>query len=184
MYQYQLAFLVIFSVSSVYASDIQHFADIPHGVTTTEAIAVVRSAASSRKWTVIKPENDTNKLRIKIEHRGYRAVLDLTFSRNMITYIDSTTYGNIDEDDESVEWVRKRVPRNWLINLKKDTKNYFVLNEINRNSSDLEAREITKRTLQADNLEEKLKGLKNLYNKGLITQEEYNLKKKDLLSGY
>lgn len=184
-----IALLFFLSIGVSHADDAKHFADIPKNITTEEAIHVVVYVAEHYKWTALRPKNEINKLRINLDHRGYRAVLDFTFTGNEITYLDSTKIPTEIDDEFDARygeevWVASNVPPNWLANLqrgtkkqmknlKRDTREHIVIDEIKNI-----------RTETADSIEKKLEGLNNLRKKGLITQKEYNLKKKDILSRY
>lgn len=164
--------LFIFNICVASAAEKIFFTKLPSSNTTADAIAAISKAAVKRKWAVHNYENSI--LRVELNHRGYKAILDFTFSEGEILYSDSTTYFNNGSDDFFEEgWVAKPVPKNWLLNLKSDVNAFFVENSMN----------IKEQTSQ-ENVGKKLETLKTLYDKKLITETEYELKKKEILSQY
>lgn len=169
--------LTIINISAAHASENIFFSSIPSYVTTDEAITAVTQAALKRRWTTHELEN--NKLRIELDHRGYKAVLNFSFSEKEIHYSDSTTYFNdifVDEDEDSKgEWEASPAPGNWVKNLKNDVNGYFAISKRNRS---------VKESFSHENAEKKLESLKILYDKKLITEAEYTLKKEEIMSRY
>lgn len=168
--------LTIINISAAHASENIFFSSIPSYVTTDEAITAVTQAALKRRWTTHEFEN--NELRIELEHRGYKAVLKFSFSEKEIHYSDSTTYFNdifVDEDEDSEGvWEASPAPGNWVKNLKNDVNSYFAISKRNRSVKEFSHEDAVK----------KLENLKVLYDKELITEAEYKLKKKEIMSGY
>lgn len=175
-----LALFFALNISVVHAKENIFFKKIPPYITTSDAIIAVSKAAISRKWTVYEFEN--KRLRIELNHRGYKAKLEFFFSDNEIYYSDLTTYYSYnDDEDEFLDsfaedtWIAEPAPENWIRNLQNDTGTYFLYRKTNTES---------KEKLTYENIALKLKGLKSLYNDKLITESEYKLKKKELMSRY
>lgn len=169
-----LTILTILNISVTHASEDIFFSPIPSNVTSNGAMTSVMQAAIKRQWTPHQLEN--NKLKIELDHRGYKAILIFSFSDKGIYYSDHTTYFSdalIDEDEEGI-WEAASAPGNWIGNLKIDTNNYFAVN----------AGRATSETFSHDNVEMKLQSLKALYDKKLITESEYNSKRKKVMSSY
>lgn len=178
--------LFMLSISATHANGEIHFSGIPANITTVEAITAVGYAAQKRKWTVSNLDN--GKLRVNLNHNDYKAVLDFSFSERDIYYSDFTTYidQDVNEDEDSLEaWEAKAVPRNWLANLKRDVDGFFlILKNIKHNRGSHSLKNNHKETLSYENVEIKLDGLKKLYDKRLIAESEYKLKKKEIMSRY
>ena len=178
------ALLLFLSSSTTHADEILNFLDVPNNISTKEAIEVVAYISEHYKWTVQRQGN--NKLRVSIDHRGYKARLDFSFSDKNITYKDSTTYEQTDFDpfdtsNSSIVILKKPTPLSWMKNLrrgtkkrmawlKRDNRQHIIIDNIKDNSP--------------DSLESKLVGLKTVYAKGLITEKEYKIKKNEILSEY
>lgn len=172
--------LTILNISSAHANEKVFFSIIPSYALTEDAISAVSAAAIKRKWTVNGFKN--NKLRIQLEHRGYKAVLDFYFSENEIHYSDLTTYEydeDIDDDsfgdDAASVWKASPAPDRWIQNLKNDTNSYFMISRRDRS---------VQKSFSHENVEQKLEHLKTLYDKKLITETEYEFKKKEVMSTY
>lgn len=166
--------LFILNVCVASAAENIYFAKIPPNINTADAISAVSKAALKRKWTVHNFEN--NILRVELNHRDYKALLNFTFPDGDIMYSDSTTYFNNGKDDFYEEgWVVRPVPKNWLFNLQSDVAAFFA---VSQNSINI------KKELSQENVGEKLEELKVLYDKKLITEADYELKKKEILSRY
>ena len=177
--------LFIFNVGIAHANEEIFFSIIPSYAITEDAINAVSAAALKRKWTVNGYEN--SKLRIQLDHRDYKAVLDFSFSENEIYYTDLTTYlddRGYDEDPfgDKVDdkYVVKPAPARWIQNLKNDVNDHFNNSVYARSRKDASVKESTSH----ESIESKLESLKVLYDKKLITEEEYTLKKKELMSNY
>lgn len=170
-----ITLLLILNISAAHSEESILFSQIPAYVTTDQAIASVKTAALKRRWS-IDGEGD-NELRIKLDHRGYKARLKFYFTESEIHYSDSTTYydESMGEDafgDEQGAWEASPAPARWITNLKNDM-NVFLVNNVSG-----------KKSLSNKQIENKLKSLKNMYDNKLITEEEYQLKKKEILSRY
>ena len=192
--------LFFLSISFAHAGKVdKYFMEIPKHIAIEEAYEVVADIAEHYKWTVLRSKSDNNSLRIKLDHRGYRAALIFYFSDLKITYSDSTKIiTEIDDEFDSrygsEVWVDHKVPPGWLKNLKRgikkrmgrlrrDNRQHIVIDEIKNSSvSGVKLKTPNKTSLTIDDVQTKLEGLKNLRDKGLITQEEYDQKKKDILS--
>lgn len=170
-----LSFFLFQDIAS--AAETLLFIEIPKYVSAGEAITDIRHAAVNRKWTIIDAKSD--KLKISLDHRGYQAVLEFFVSKGNIGYIDSSKYYTI-----SKNWVNEPVPDNWIDNLKKDTNNYFHRRFLNKNKNSNAQQKDCVTTATLENVEKRLKGLKTLYGKGLITEKEYKNKKKEILTKY
>lgn len=131
-----LILFFILNINITQASENIFFKEIPSYSTRVNAIMAVNKAALSRKWTAHEFEN--NKLRIELNHKGYKAVLEFYFSEKEILYSDLTTY-YVEAFDEFSEgaWVEKQTPEHWIANLKKDTGIYFLKNQ---SSTELKAK--------------------------------------------
>ena len=169
--------LLFISVNIANAAERIFFTTIPSYVTTEQAIASLQAAAMQRKWTVVKKEKNT--LRMKLDHRGYKAVLEFYVSENGIYYSDFTTYYEEGEDDfggvTEGEWVASAAPQRWIGYLKNDVNAYFPAIGVDTSVKEAESHE---------DIEKKLEGLKSLYEKQLITEEEYQSKRKEIISTY
>lgn len=177
--------LLIFNVGIAHANEEIFFSIIPSYAITEDAINAVSAAALKRKWTVDGIQN--SKLRIKLDHRGYKAVLDFSFSDNEIFYTDLTTYldKRASDDDpfgDQVDdiYVDKPAPDRWIQNLKNDVNEHFNNSVYARSRKDTSVKESSSH----ESIENKLESLKLLYDKELITEEEYKTKKKELMSNY
>lgn len=169
-----LTLLFILNISAAHAEENIFFSQIPEYISTDQAIDAVKAAALRKRWSVHEMED--NKLPITLDHRGYKAVFKFSFSARNIHYSDHTTYYNagFEEDsfgDEQGKWEKTPAPANWVANLKRETSAYF-----NR----LPAKELS----SSEDVEKKLETLKKLYDKKLITEAEYESKKKDIMSRY
>jgi hypothetical protein len=177
--------LTILNISAAHANEKVFFSIIPSYAITEDAVSAVSAAATQRKWTINGFKN--NKLRIELEHRGYKAVLDFYFSENEIHYSDLTTYEydeGIDDDpfgdDTASVWKASPAPDRWIQNLKNDVNIHFNNSVYARNRRDASRKE----SFSHENIENKLESLKTLYDKKLITETEYKLKKKEIMSNY
>lgn len=179
-----ITLLTLLSVNVAHAGEKMFFSIIPTYAITADAVSAVTAAATKRQWTVNQFKDDT--LRIELEHRGYKAILDFYFTKNEIHYSDLTTYEEDDMDDDPFNtdnastWTPSPAPSHWIQNLKNDVNIHFN-NSVyarNRNNSS------TKESLSHKEIEKKLISLKSLYDKKLITEEEYKLEKKEIMSNY
>ena len=61
-------------------------------------------------------------MQVKLDHRGFKAVLDFSITDEGIYYSDSTMHYEENEDDpfSEGEWVKSRVPDRWLRYLQND----------------------------------------------------------------
>lgn len=169
-----ITILFVLSVNVAFASESIPFMKIPPGVTTAQAVTAISNAAALRRWTAEGLEN--NQVRIKLNHRGYKAVLDFSFTEHEIYYSDSTTtYQKEDIDSDDGKWVKSPAPQNWVLNLKRDVSKYFSMIKINNSS---------KKAPASETIESKLEKLKDLYDKKLINESEYEAKKKEIMSSY
>jgi len=169
-----VSLLLIVNLSIAYASEEIFFTNKPANVTMAQAVSAVEKAAKRRKWTPTRLAD--NRLEVKLEHHGYRNWLIFSFSDGGIYYTDLTTYDEADDhDDTDDHWVKKAAPRRWVKNLKKDADGY--LRKYARNAP-------TKQESSTEVIEAKLKSLKKMYDEKLISQSEYEQKKKELLSRY
>ena len=126
----QIALLSLLSIGVLHADDAIQFVDIPDNVTTEEAIGAVANIADRIGWTVLRSVDVDNKLRLKLDRRGYRSVLTFTFTKNKITYSDSTTTlteidDEYDERNGSVVSVPSKAPASWIKNLKRYARKDF-----------------------------------------------------------
>jgi len=170
-----ITLLFILNLSAVQADESMLFSTIPSYVTTNQAISSLRAAALNREWS-IDGEGD-NELRIKLDHHGYKARLKFNFTVSDIRYFDSTTYYNEDMwgdefGDEKGFWEKSQAPASWIVNLKKDM-NIYLVNKAPVIDS-----------LSNEQIENKLESLKKMYDNKLITEEEYKLKKKEIMSRF
>lgn len=167
--------LSILNISAAHAKESILFSHIPSSyITTEQAIEAVTAAALKRKWSVHGLEN--NKTRIELNHRGYKAILEFSFSENEIRYSDFTTYFDEMDDDGSGEWKKGSVPGNWLYNLRSDVNTIFITMPKRKTS--------VKESFSHEIVVKKLESLKTLYDKKMITESEYKLKKKEIMSAY
>ena len=169
-----IALLFIINVSITHAEEAKFFSQIPAYISADQAVAAVKAAALKKRWTVYGMEDD--KLKIGLDHRGYKAMLKFSFSARNIHYSDHTTSYNesFDEDpfgDALGKWEKVPAPARWIANLR---------NEVNIYYNSLPAKEL----LTSEDVEKKLATLKTMYEKKLITEEEYQLKKKEIMSRY
>ena len=177
-----IVFFLVLNVSIVSANEEVFFMKIPPHISVAEAVEAVSQAASGRKWSVEGFKNGV--LRIKLNHLDYKAVLDFSFSDDEIYYLDLTTHLNERSPDNGSgrpgwssreDWEKTSAPKRWIRNLQKDTGSSFEFNKASDNIN---------RSFSHKNMEEKLGSLKKLYDKGLITESEYKLKKMEVLSNY
>lgn len=162
------------------ASEENYLMPIPEDVTVSDAMLITSKAAVRRKWSV--SESGENQLQLKLKHRDYTAVLDLSFSKGKISYSDSTTYLDrwaasraVHDGAPPVEPVPKPVPAKWLANLKKD---------IRKGLADAPRSSSASGRSSEDDVVTKLEKLKKLRDKKLITEAEYEAKKAEILSEY
>lgn len=162
--------LSILWFSVAHANEDIFFLAIPSNVTNEQAITSLYSAALKREWTIKSVEDD--KLQIKLDHRGYKALLDFSITDNVIKYSDHTTYYNEPDDEyEEGAWEDTSAPKSWI---------KYLLNDTNA----LLAVAGTRGSVRQEDIETKLENLKALFDKKLITEEEYKLKRKELISEY
>ncbi len=167
-----ITLLVVLNISVVQAGEDIFFTKIPANITISQAVDAVQNAAERRKWTASRLEN--NKLQAKLNHHDYEAVLIFSFTADEIRYTDLTIFYEMD-DDEQENGEKTPAPARWVRNLKKDTNYYFRQYPV---------RNISQEKMSPEDLENKLAGLKKMYNKQLITEVEYNQKKKEIMSRY
>lgn len=153
----------------MHAKESTYFMLIPSTVTINDAVSSVKAAAIKREWAVHAIEN--NKLRIELNHRGYRGVLEFSFTENEIHYSDLTTYYNRSKS----EWELSPAPDSWIQNLRNDVTGYLQLNR-----RDLSVKE----SLTREDLTTKLETLKSLYDKKLITEAQYRSKQEEIMLRY
>jgi len=175
--------LISISFSAAKASENVLFMKIPEGISLNEANIAVNHVAAHRKWVVSELEG--NKLRIKLNHKNYRAMLDFSFSTDEITYSDLSSYLNsgVYDDSESI-WETKAAPRKWVNNLKKDVRSILIIIKKIKSKSDDPAFNNAKEKLTYEETTAKLVNLKKLYDKKLLTKAEYGYKKKEIMSRY
>ena len=167
--------LFMLNIGTACADDEIFFLAIPSHITNEQVLSSLRAAAYKREWSVTNLEN--NKLRINLDHRGYRAALDFFIINKGIYYSDSTTYYEDNEDDPFAEgeWVASTVPDRWV---------RYLQNDVNVLLPAAGTYNPANETAAQDDIESKLEGLKALYDKRLITEEEYKTKRKEIISGY
>lgn len=118
--------LYVLSISNTYASENIHFLNKPDSITATEAMIAISHAAKNRKYTVPSVIGDT--LNIGIIHRGYNVNLNFSVSGNDITYTDSTTFVDVNDEDDTSETAKATpIPASWLKSLKSNSDNLFIL---------------------------------------------------------
>ena len=171
-----ITLLLILNISTAHSEGSIFFSQMPSHITIDQSIASVKAAALKRRWSIDGEED--NELRIKLDHRGYKARLTFNFTESEIRYFDSTTtyeeepFGEDPFYDARGDWKVSPAPVKWIANLKKDM-NAFLKNNVSRRES-----------LSNEQIEDKLKSLKRMYDNKLITEDEYKLKKKDIISRY
>lgn len=169
-----ITILFFLNVSVAHAEENIFFSQIPEYISADQAVAAVKAAALKKRWTVYGMEGD--KLRIDLDHRGYKAILKFSFSARNIHYSDHTTFYNESFDEDPFgealgKWEKSPAPARWIANLKNEVNIYF---------NSVPAKE----SFSSDDVEKKLETLKNMYEKKLITEEEYQSKKKEIMSRY
>ena len=119
--------LYVLSIGTVYAGENIHFLSKPDYLSDNDVMIAIGHAAKNRKYNVPGEIGDT--LRITLNHKSYKVVLDFSVSGSEIVYTDSTTYLNTDYDDDDSEpkIETKPVPASWLKNIKSNSKNLFLL---------------------------------------------------------
>ena len=174
--------IALLNISAAHADKKIFFANIPSNATTYDAIDAVISAGLKKRWKA--EELDNERVQLKLDHRGYKAELNFTFTDSQIFYVDSTMYLNdtfLDEDsNEEGVWEKDTAPRNWIKYLKNHVNSYFQLN-VRSKPSQRRRQPVAE---QPEDAETKLRKLKQLYDKDLITDEEYTLKKDMILSDF
>ncbi len=171
-----ISLLLMLCMSELYANQYVYFMRIPSTATTSEALIAVKKAALKRRWSVTKQDKET--LQIKLNHSDYKAVLKFIVSGRKLLYLDSSTYltENIDEVDEDGEWKEKAAPVKWIRYIKNDARRLLEQMTLYRTEdTEIHSKEDT---------ESKLEGLKKLFTRKLITESEYNAKRKQILSEY
>jgi hypothetical protein len=173
------------NVNTVGAEEKVFFMFIPSNVSVGEAVDAVTQAAINRGWLI--EEGNNKNLRIRLDHRRYRAVLNFSFSDSTISYSDLTTRFNENFSNSRgnstgaadwssrEEWQKSTAPQRWISYLKKDTVKFIASNKRSGNINNHPS---------SKSIEEKLGHLKKMYENGLITESEYKLKKTELLSKY
>lgn len=171
--------LLVFVIGAAHASEDSLFVTIPANTTVEQALNAVKYVALKRRWMIYDTGNNT--LRIELMHRGYNAVLNLSIAGDEIHYSDSTTYLKTDDDEETYgpsedTWELAQVPKHWLRNLQNDTNIYFYLG----------IKQIVPVSVRSssENIESKLETLKSLLEANLISKEEYEQKRKELISNF
>jgi len=138
-------------------------------------VPIISKVFTTRKWRVISIENGS--ITGGIIHRGINAKLTIYLEGNNLLYkcdcfrkeemdCSEDIDGNIQEFNFKTIWV-KYVPINWIENLKVTTK-AFMMNDI----EDLPVKSSTK---------DKLKLLKEMMQEGIISEKNYNKKRKQLI---
>ena len=166
-------------MSELYANQYMYFIDVPPSVPAWEAIIVLKEVALKRRWNITEQDKET--LQITLNHKDYRAVLDFNISNGKVFYLDSTTYltDTIFTDfDEEGEWLKKAAPINWMRNLENDANRALRIRDSYKNTGK------TTQSKDIEDIESKLERLKRLFNKKLITELEYNAKRKEIISEY
>ncbi len=171
-----IIFLFIINVNVAYAGENIYFKKIPSYITIDNAVIAVSKAALRRKWTVYDFENKI--LRIELDHRGYKAALNFSFSDGDIYYVDLTTTYDDNEFGSFLGeegWIAEPTPKPWIRNLKDDVEIFFLENKVATNFKEKNSYE---------NVAAKLRNLKKLLDDKLITESEYKLKKNEIMSAY
>lgn len=122
------ACLLLVSCSTKIISGKQFFINIPDYVTTEEAFYDLRHAAIKRKWTILEAKK--NKLHISLDHKEYKAQLELFISSGKIEYTDSTKAFTVMK-----RWISYPAPKSWVENLKSDTSNFFYVRFKNKKAN-------------------------------------------------
>jgi len=179
------------------------FVEIPKNVGNSIAFSSVKLAAQHRRWTI--KEASDNKVVIYLNHRCYQSKLTFTIKDHVIYFDDSTkvyegclhpsyyqdgmttTFGGdlsgSSNSSGKPEFVDAKVPPGWLKNLRQDaTQNLMSASMINTGRQEESSDD--KAVISSGEIEKKLKKLKSLFDQKLITEEEYEQKKKELLMMY
>ena len=179
-----LCHLFLFTVTSGYASEPEHFLDYVDGVSGSDTLELARMAAQKRKWTIAEKTEDS--ITITLDHRKYRAKLVILNRSNALVYTDHSLVQKKTKDligDIDNSWSESRAPAGWIANLQKDTqKMLFNVNlaSISRSttSSDCPAR------LSIEEAESKLVSLKSFFERELINEQDYEAKRQEILSSF
>ncbi len=171
-----VSMFLFFNISVLYAADGIYFTEKSPLLTIEQAISALEDAAKRRKWTPTRLENNT--VEVKLDHQGYKTHLVFSFSGNGIYYTDLTTYDETDYDDDEdakANWVKQPAPRRWVSKLKRETE---------RHLQKYRSLVPTKQKTSHEEIEAKLRSLKKMFDDQLITESEYQQKKKEIMSRY
>ena len=176
----------IFLTASLPASEKIYLTFIPENVPISQAISASELVVNKRGWKTLEKNDES--LKIQLEHRGYNAIMTLVYADAKIHYTDTTTQKVTRKKRENYGYgppvtqiVETEVPRSWLVNIKNDITNVLHTTSLSlTNTCDKLMREHN--LLSTNEVEERLAKLKKLFDAELVTEEDYKLKKRDILS--
>ncbi len=111
------------SKSKLATNEAKLFTYAPPSVSTHDSIEILKYVSEKRRWVVTKHQE--NLLQVELNQTNYIAKLEFSVSGNEILYTDLTKLFRTELGDSEAQ--NSKVPRNWLLNLKKDMYNVFPL---------------------------------------------------------
>ena len=175
---------LLFNYNTLNASESLLFIDIPEHVSNKDVSIALKKAASNRKWTVVNTDNE--KIRISLDHSKRKALLTLLVSEGKVTYTDlSQVWARTIQTNRlsTYNWAPGSAPESWIKNLRNDVRRFlFVQSMINRYAGS--PRKISKTKLSFAEIEKRIKDINKLHGGELISEENYRLEMREILSQY
>jgi len=176
---FAFSLLLLAYASQLSASQNTHLVNIPKNVSIEKAINASELMVNKRGWKTV--EKTSNTLKIQLQHRDYNSNMTLFYTDSEIKYNSETTKKTIEYDMDSAQWVNAKMPASWLKNIKNDIQNKLIDASL-LIPNNVSALNDEQKLVSVKDVEERLKSAKSFYEKGLITEKEYELKKNDILS--
>jgi hypothetical protein len=148
------------------AEDKVLISELPAGVAKAEVLAVVKQSFVGRRWTVIASTDDS--VTGKLVHHNFDAELRIAIVDGSLRYTEKTTEEMTDHS-RGRRAIEVTMPARWIANLRLDISRRLV------------ALPRTTTLTKAEEAAQRIRALKDLFDKGLITQAEFDQKRADAM---
>lgn len=176
-----LAFILLGSIPSRSDEDstLTLFSPYPRSLDRATVSQLLSDAFIGRRWTVVSA--DEKRVIGQIDHRGINAILEMSIEQGRVVYLCRCTKVTKPAVGGSLDRNRKRQvkyePRGWIDNLRTDFERLLVTTGAPSGAATTAGGGNDKAPIA-----DRLSTLDDLLSKGLITQEEYDGKRAEILS--
>jgi hypothetical protein len=154
--------LALCGASAARAEEKLLLAELPTGVDKKALIGIISTALIGRRWTVFDASADS--VSAKIRYSNYEARIRIFAADNVLKYVDSTEWQD-STSNQAAKGTPPPLPERWIYLLR----------------SDINARLDQHKRQAANEPSTRMQRLKELLDKGLITQSEYEKKRAEIV---